>query len=44
MPKNAIPEKNGAASWNRLYHQKPDGTFALAVAAGAVHYRVYKGE
>jgi enediyne biosynthesis protein E4 len=24
---NAIPQKTGPASWNRLYHQKPDGTF-----------------
>jgi enediyne biosynthesis protein E4 len=25
--KGAIPQKDGPASWNRLYHQKPDGTF-----------------
>ena len=23
----AIPDKSAAQSWNRLYHQKPDGTF-----------------
>ena len=27
MPKDAIPQKTGAEYWNRLYHQKPDGTF-----------------
>ena len=27
MPKGAIPKKDGPAYWNRLYHQKPDGTF-----------------
>jgi len=28
MPsKDAIPEKTGPAYWNRLYHQKADGTF-----------------
>jgi enediyne biosynthesis protein E4 len=26
-PKGTIPEKIGAAYWNRLYHQKVDGTF-----------------
>jgi hypothetical protein len=26
-PKGAIPAKSGPESWNRLYHQKPDGTF-----------------
>jgi len=26
-PKGAIPQKKGPDSWNRLYHQKPDGTF-----------------
>lgn len=26
-PKNAIPQKTGPEYWNRLYHQKPDGTF-----------------
>jgi enediyne biosynthesis protein E4 len=25
--KGAIPQKDGAKYWNRLYHQKPDGTF-----------------
>jgi hypothetical protein len=27
MPKGAIPKKTGPKYWNRLYHQKPDGTF-----------------
>lgn len=27
MPKGSIPQKDGPADWNRLYHQKPDGTF-----------------
>jgi len=26
-PKSAIPQKTGPKYWNRLYHQKPDGTF-----------------
>ena len=26
-PKGTIPQKNGSKYWNRLYHQKPDGTF-----------------
>src|SRR5215470_948076 len=26
-PKGSIPQKTGPAYWNRLYHQKPDGTF-----------------
>ncbi len=27
MPKDAIPQKTGPEYWNRLYHQKKDGTF-----------------
>jgi hypothetical protein len=27
MPSGAIPAKTGPTYWNRLYHQKPDGTF-----------------
>jgi hypothetical protein len=27
MPKGAVPMKDSARYWNRLYHQKPDGTF-----------------
>jgi enediyne biosynthesis protein E4 len=27
MPKGALPIKDGPKYWNRLYHQKPDGTF-----------------
>ncbi len=26
-PKDTIPQKSGRAYWNRLYRQKPDGTF-----------------
>ncbi|HTW47269.1 MAG TPA: CRTAC1 family protein [Acidobacteriaceae bacterium] len=26
-PKGTIPQKTGPLYWNRLYHQKPDGTF-----------------
>jgi len=26
-PKGTIPQKTGPKYWNRLYHQKPDGTF-----------------
>ncbi len=26
-PKGTIPQKNDPEYWNRLYHQKPDGTF-----------------
>jgi enediyne biosynthesis protein E4 len=26
-PKGTIPQKSGPQYWNRLYHQKPDGTF-----------------
>jgi hypothetical protein len=28
MPKRAMPDKRDPKYWNRLYHQKPDGTFA----------------
>ncbi|HEX4037604.1 MAG TPA: CRTAC1 family protein [Acidobacteriaceae bacterium] len=27
VPKGTIPKKTGPRYWNRLYHQKPDGTF-----------------
>lgn len=27
MPKDATPQKDGPQYWNRLYHQKADGTF-----------------
>ena len=27
VPKGTIPQKTGPKYWNRLYHQKPDGTF-----------------
>jgi len=26
-PRDSIPQKNTPRDWNRLYHQKPDGTF-----------------
>jgi enediyne biosynthesis protein E4 len=26
-PRGSIPQKTGAEYWNRLFHQKPDGTF-----------------
>ncbi|HKD49385.1 MAG TPA: CRTAC1 family protein [Candidatus Acidoferrum sp.] len=26
-PKGSIPQKTGPSYWNRLYHQKPDGSF-----------------
>jgi hypothetical protein len=26
-PKGTVPQKTGTQYWNRLYHQKPDGTF-----------------
>jgi hypothetical protein len=26
-PKGSIPQKSGPQDWNRLFHQKPDGTF-----------------
>lgn len=26
-PKGSVPQKTGPQYWNRLYHQKPDGTF-----------------
>jgi len=26
-PKGTVPQKTGPPYWNRLYHQKPDGTF-----------------
>ncbi|HEY6230277.1 MAG TPA: VCBS repeat-containing protein, partial [Pyrinomonadaceae bacterium] len=35
MPKAELPDKRDAKYWNRLYHQKPDGTFAdVTEAAG----------
>jgi len=35
MKKGAIPQKDGPSYWNRLYHQKPDGTFEdVTVKAG----------
>ena len=27
MPRGAVPQKDGEKYWNRMYHQKPDGTF-----------------
>src|SRR6266446_5815864 len=35
MPKTELPDKREAKYWNRLYHQKPDGTFEdVTEAAG----------
>jgi enediyne biosynthesis protein E4 len=35
MPKGAIPQKDGEKYWNRMYHQKRDGTFEdVTVKAG----------
>jgi hypothetical protein len=35
MPKTEMPDKRDAKYWNRLYHQKPDGTFEdVTEAAG----------
>ena len=35
MPKNATPDKSDPGFWNRLYHQKADGTFDdVTVKAG----------
>jgi hypothetical protein len=34
-PKGAVPQKDGPNYWNRLYHQKPNGTFEdVTVKAG----------
>jgi enediyne biosynthesis protein E4 len=34
-PKALVPRKSGSKEWNRLYHQKPDGTFEdVTVKAG----------
>src|SRR5204862_8100965 len=36
MPKGAWPIKDGERYWNRLYRQRPDGTFEdVALRAGA---------
>lgn len=38
-PKGTIPKKDGPKYWNRLYHQKPDGTFEdVTVKAGLTGY------
>jgi hypothetical protein len=36
MPKGSVPRKDGAKYWNRLYHQKPDGTFEDVTAKAGV--------
>ncbi len=36
-PKGTIPQKNGPKSWNRLYHQKADGTFEDATEKAGLH-------
>src|SRR5260370_29925405 len=35
-PKGTIPQKTGTEYWNRLYHQKPDGTFEDVTARGGL--------
>ena len=35
-PKGAIPLKTGPQYWNRLYHQKPDGTFEDVTEKGGL--------
>jgi hypothetical protein len=34
MPKDAIPQKDSPKYWNRLYHQKSDGTFERCYREG----------
>lgn len=36
VPKGAIPQKTSPAYWNRLYHQKPDGTFEDITASSGL--------
>jgi hypothetical protein len=36
MPKGAMPDKREPKFWNRLYHQKPDGTFEDVTARAGV--------
>lgn len=36
MPKSDMPDKREAKYWNRLYHQKTDGTFAEATEAAGL--------
>ena len=36
MPKDAIPQKTGPEYWNRLYHQKQDGTFEDVTASAGL--------
>jgi hypothetical protein len=36
MPKGAMPDKRDAKFWNRLYHQKRDGTFEDVTASAGV--------
>jgi enediyne biosynthesis protein E4 len=37
MPTDAIPQKTGPAYWNRLYHQKGDGTFEDVTEKAGLH-------
>src|SRR5260370_19985819 len=36
-PKGTIPQKQRPKDWNRLYHQKPDGTFEDATEKAGLH-------
>jgi hypothetical protein len=40
-PKGSIPQKDGPKYWNRLYHQKPDGTFEDVTEKAGVAGTVY---
>jgi enediyne biosynthesis protein E4 len=40
-PKGAIPQKTGPEYWNRLYHQKPDGTFEDVTEKAGLQGRGY---
>ncbi|HUQ34039.1 MAG TPA: CRTAC1 family protein, partial [Pyrinomonadaceae bacterium] len=41
MPKGAMPDKRDPKFWNRLYHQKPDGTFEDVTAKAGVRGEGY---
>jgi hypothetical protein len=41
MPKGSMPDKRDPKFWNRLYHQKPDGTFEDVTAKAGVRGEGY---
>src|SRR6266498_3817072 len=41
MPEGAMPEKSGPEYWNRLYHQKNDGTFEDVTERAGVQGKGY---